>query len=100
MPERRGEAKRLGILVGGGPAPGINGVIAAATIEAINNGLQVIGLYDGYQHIVAGDISQVTELTIADPRPNAGVNRARLLPLGRANSRHCGAVPTVTRTSS
>jgi 6-phosphofructokinase len=66
VPERRGEAKRLGILVGGGPAPGINGVIAAATIEAINNGLQVIGLYDGYQHIVAGDISQVTELTIAD----------------------------------
>ena len=28
----------LAILVGGGPAPGINGVIASATIEAINNG--------------------------------------------------------------
>src|SRR6185437_17107615 len=27
---------RLGILVGGGPAPGLNGVIAAATIEGIN----------------------------------------------------------------
>ena len=26
----------LAILVGGGPAPGINGVIASATIEAIN----------------------------------------------------------------
>ncbi|MFY9780301.1 MAG: diphosphate--fructose-6-phosphate 1-phosphotransferase [Candidatus Baltobacteraceae bacterium] len=66
MSERRGVPERLGILVGGGPAPGINSVIAAATIEAINNGLQVIGIYDGYRHIVAGDISHVTELTIAD----------------------------------
>ncbi len=40
-------AKRLGILVGGGPAPGINAVIGAATIEAINQGFEVIGVYDG-----------------------------------------------------
>jgi 6-phosphofructokinase 1 len=56
----------LAILVGGGPAPGINGVIASATIEAINNGLRVIGLYDGYRHIALGDISKVRELTVAD----------------------------------
>jgi 6-phosphofructokinase len=54
----------LAILVGGGPAPGINGVIASATIEAINNGLRVLGLYDGYQHIAQGDTSHVCELTI------------------------------------
>jgi 6-phosphofructokinase 1 len=56
----------LAILVGGGPAPGINGVIASATIEAINNGLRVIGLYDGYRHIALGDISKVRELTVDD----------------------------------
>lgn len=39
----------LGILVGGGPAPGINGVIEAATIEAINNRFAVVGIYDGFQ---------------------------------------------------
>src|SRR5262249_35930741 len=39
----------LGILVGGGPAPGINGVISSATIEAINNGFEVIGIYDGFK---------------------------------------------------
>ncbi len=44
-------ASRLAILVGGGPAPGINGVIGAATIEAANNGLSVIGLYDGFKWI-------------------------------------------------
>lgn len=57
-------AARVGILVGGGPAPGINGVIAAATIEAINRGLSVTGIYDGYEHLVRGDASRIEELTI------------------------------------
>lgn len=52
----------LGILVGGGPAPGINGVIASATIEAINGGLRVLGIYDGYYHLAKGDTSHVAEL--------------------------------------
>jgi ATP-dependent phosphofructokinase / diphosphate-dependent phosphofructokinase len=42
-------AGALAILVGGGPAPGINAVIAAATIEARNRGLVVLGCHDGYQ---------------------------------------------------
>jgi 6-phosphofructokinase 1 len=57
-------AETLAILVGGGPAPGINGVIASATIEAINSGLRVIGLYDGYRHIADGDTNQTVDLTI------------------------------------
>jgi 6-phosphofructokinase 1 len=56
----------LGILVGGGPAPGINGVISAATIEAVENGLEVIGLYDGFKWLMRGDVSQVRTLTIPD----------------------------------
>ncbi len=40
---------KLAILVGGGPAPGINGVIGAATIEAINHGMTVVGCYDGFK---------------------------------------------------
>lgn len=59
-------SETLAILVGGGPAPGINGVISSATIEAVNNGLRVIGLYDGYYHIARGDTSAVTELSIED----------------------------------
>ncbi len=59
-------AQTLAILVGGGPAPGINGVIASATIEAINCGLRVIGIYDGYQHLAQGDASQVIDLAIED----------------------------------
>src|SRR5579863_1830563 len=56
----------LGILVGGGPAPGINGVIASATIEAINCGLRVIGLREGYRWLVEGNASHTVELHIAD----------------------------------
>ena len=54
-----------------GPAPGINGVIAAATIEALQNGLRVIGLYDGYRHIAGGDASQYIELTRDDAGAHA-----------------------------
>jgi len=45
----------LGILVGGGPAPGINGVISSAAIEAINCGLRVVGLRDGYRWLAEGN---------------------------------------------
>jgi ATP-dependent phosphofructokinase / diphosphate-dependent phosphofructokinase len=58
--------KTLAILVGGGPAPGINAVIAAATIEARNHGLRVLGCYDGFKWLVQGDTEHVVELEIND----------------------------------
>jgi len=54
----------LGILVGGGPAPGINAVIAAATIEARNSEARVLGLLDGYKWLARGDTTHARELTI------------------------------------
>ena len=62
--EDKGEV--LGILVGGGPAPGINGVIRAATIEAINSGLRVVGLIGGFYWLARGDNSKIWELKISD----------------------------------
>src|SRR2546422_3239251 len=58
--------KTLAILVGGGPAPGINAVIAAATIEARNHGLRVLGCYDGFKWLVQGDTQHVVDLEIND----------------------------------
>jgi ATP-dependent phosphofructokinase / diphosphate-dependent phosphofructokinase len=58
--------ERLGILVGGGPAPGINSVISAVTIEAITSGLEVIGIYDGFEHLMKGRTDMVRQLTIPD----------------------------------
>ena len=54
----------LAILVGGGPAPGINSVIGAATIRARLEGIDVLGLRDGFEWIMRGDIEHVTPLTI------------------------------------
>src|SRR5215469_3056602 len=57
---------RMGILVGGGPAPGINGVIAAATIEGVNNGFEVIGFRDGFKWLAQGEAQQSKPLAIRD----------------------------------
>ncbi|HEV2440474.1 MAG TPA: diphosphate--fructose-6-phosphate 1-phosphotransferase [bacterium] len=58
--------KTLAIAVGGGPSPGINAVIAAATIEARNHGLRVIGVQSGFRALVAGDLSRARSLDIHD----------------------------------
>src|SRR5258708_4867887 len=55
---------KLAMLVGGGPAPGINGVISAATIEGINQGLGVLGCRDGYKWLAKGDTGHGGRLTI------------------------------------
>src|SRR3954464_9148186 len=56
--------KELAILVGGGPAPGINNVIAAATIRARLAGVDVLGVRDGFQWLMQGDLDHVSPLTI------------------------------------
>jgi ATP-dependent phosphofructokinase / diphosphate-dependent phosphofructokinase len=56
--------KKLAILVGGGPAPGINSVIGAATIRAALEDMDVVGVRDGFEWLMHGDIEHVTPLTI------------------------------------
>ena len=57
------ENVRLGILVGGGPAPGINSAISACTLEAISSGAEVVGILDGFSHLMAGNTEHVFPLT-------------------------------------
>jgi 6-phosphofructokinase 1 len=54
----------MAILVGGGPAPGINAVIGAATIRARLEGIDVIGIRDGFEWIMQGDTDHTMPLTI------------------------------------
>src|SRR5512132_2016682 len=56
--------KSVAILVGGGPAPGINSVISAATIRGILEGVEVVGIRDGFEWIMHGNIEYVLPLTI------------------------------------
>ncbi|MBG84988.1 MAG: 6-phosphofructokinase [Phycisphaerae bacterium] len=55
---------KLAILVGGGPAPGINSVVAAATIRACLEGVDVLGVRDGFSHLMRGEVSAITPMTI------------------------------------
>ena len=57
---------RLAILVGGGPAPGINSVISAATIRAALEGIEVLGVRDGFEWIMHGNVDRVSPLTIEE----------------------------------
>ncbi|MBC7186815.1 MAG: 6-phosphofructokinase [Calditrichaeota bacterium] len=57
----RGSKNRLAILVGGGPAPGINGVISAATIEARKSDIEVLGIMDGFKWLVGDNLDDLRQ---------------------------------------
>jgi ATP-dependent phosphofructokinase / diphosphate-dependent phosphofructokinase len=75
---------KLALLVGGGPAPGINGVISAATIEARNQGREVIGFQDGFHWLIRRDLGHHRPLAIADVKDYA-LRGGSLLGTSRAN---------------
>jgi 6-phosphofructokinase 1 len=56
--------KRIGILVGGGPAPGTNGVISAVVIEAIKSGCVPVGFHDGFEWLAERYTDEQHEMTI------------------------------------
>ncbi len=59
----RANLKKIGILVGGGPAPGINSVIEAAMLRGLSEGLEVVGIVDGFHWLMQGDTDHVMPLT-------------------------------------
>jgi 6-phosphofructokinase 1 len=58
--------EKVAILVGGGPAPGINSVISAAAIRCALEGVEVLGVQDGFEWLMEGNIEHVHELSIED----------------------------------
>lgn len=56
----------VGILVGGGPAPGINSVISAVTIRSILGGCEVVGIIDGFKWLMEDNVSHVRPLSIEE----------------------------------
>lgn len=63
-----GDLGNLAILVGGGPAPGINSVIAAATIRSELEGVPVLGIRDGFEYLMQGKTECVAPLSIDEVR--------------------------------
>jgi ATP-dependent phosphofructokinase / diphosphate-dependent phosphofructokinase len=58
--------KKLGIICGGGPAPGINTVISSVAIAALKRGFdEVIGFNQGFKWLSEGDANHYENLTIS-----------------------------------
>jgi len=56
----------VGILVGGGPAPGINSVISSVTIRSVLGSCDVVGILDGFKWLIEGTASRVKPLSIEE----------------------------------
>jgi len=78
------ERRKVAIVVGGGPAPGINAVISAATIRCVLDGVDVLGIQDGFQWIMHGDIDHVLPLKI-DEVSRIHSRGGSLIGIARAN---------------
>lgn len=58
--------KRIGLLTSGGDAPGMNAAIRAVVRTAIYKGIEVYGIYQGYNGLVNGDIKELNLSSVGD----------------------------------
>src|SRR6185312_7559381 len=73
--------KRIGILTGGGDAPGLNAVIRAVVKSAFNSGIECLGIEDSFDGLLEPGRSR--ELT---PRDVRGIMRLGGTILGTVNT--------------
>jgi 6-phosphofructokinase len=90
--------QRIGIVCGGGPAPGINSVIGAATIRSVLGGASVVGIRDGFKWLMQGDTGCAVPLSI-DEVSRIHFTGGSFLGISRANpTRHASLLETVATT--
>jgi ATP-dependent phosphofructokinase / diphosphate-dependent phosphofructokinase len=85
------DIKRIGVLTGGGDAPGLNAVIRAVVKTACNAGIEVIGLEDSFDGLIEPGRSRA--LT---PRDVTGILRLGGTILGTTNRGNPFAYPVTT----
>ena len=51
-PQTQSNIRRVAILFAGGPAPAANAVISTSAVSFLRNNIQVIGILNGYSHLV------------------------------------------------
>ncbi len=57
--------KRIGVLTSGGDAPGMNAAVRAVTRLGIQKGIEVYGIYNGYQGLMEGEIKRLGERDVS-----------------------------------
>lgn len=61
-----GKIKKIGVLTSGGDAPGMNAAIRAVVRTAVYNGLEVVGIYHGYQGLIDADFKPMEAHSVSD----------------------------------
>jgi 6-phosphofructokinase 1 len=77
--------KRIGVLTGGGDCPGLNAAIRAVVRQAIVYDWSVIGIRNGWQGLVEGNVEPLTDISVAGILPRGGtiIGTSRTNPLKR-----------------
>lgn len=57
--------KRIGVLTSGGDAPGMNAAVRAVTRLGIHKGIEVYGIYNGYQGLMDGQVKRLGERDVS-----------------------------------
>ena len=58
--------RKIGILTSGGDSPGMNAAIRAVTRTALANGIEVVGIRDGYKGLVEGKYEQFQKHSVSE----------------------------------
>lgn len=58
--------RRIGIFTSGGDAPGMNAAIRAVVRTALQKGVQVFGIYDGYEGMIEGSIRELNSRSVSN----------------------------------
>ncbi len=58
--------KKIGVLTSGGDAPGMNAAIRAVTRAALSKGIEVVGIYHGYNGLIHGEIKPLDARSVSD----------------------------------
>ena len=66
------EIKTIGVLTSGGDAPGMNAAIRAVVRRAISKGVQVKGIYKGYNGLLNEEIKEMTARDVSDTIARGG----------------------------
>lgn len=64
--------KTIGVLTGGGDCPGLNAAIRAVVRACIRNDFKTLGIRDGWQGLINGDVEPLTDFSVAGILPNGG----------------------------
>ncbi len=64
--------KKIAVLTSGGDAPGMNAAIRAVVRSAIAKGIDVYGVYRGYNGLLNGDVEQLNLRSVSDIIGNGG----------------------------